>query len=182
MEDKTMSLDSYNSQYPLAYYEVGTAYSFYGHNTNLGKLVEADKETSKKYAPAIASAVVDNKKIVGGDGKWMAFTRAIGVVVDKHEATGAGDVDKITVMFETDDGSYVINKYAVGTRDVFTNEKENVSPAAVLGATTGKTEPKKPDTKSGATVETKSGATVDTVKGTTSGATVESKSGATVEG
>ena len=182
MEDRTMSLDSYNSQYPLAYYEVGTAYSFYGHNINLGKLVEADKETSKKYAPAIATAVADNTKIVGGDGKWMAFTRAIGVVVDKHEATGTGDVDKITVMFKTEDGNYVINKYAVGTHNVFTNEKENVSPAAVLGATTEIKEIQKPKTTSGATIETKSGATVDTVKGTTSGATVERKSGATVEG
>lgn len=175
-----MSLDSYNSQYPLAYYEVGTAYSFYGHNTNLGKLVEADKETSKKYSPAIAAAVADNKKFVGGDGKWMAFTRAIGVVVDKHEATGTGDVDKITVMFKTEDGSYVINKYAVGTHNVFTNEKENVSPAAVLGATAVEGAAKKPNTVSGPTVVTVSGPTIDQQPGTKTGPTVDKVTGPTV--
>ncbi len=175
-----MSLDSYNSQYPLAYYEVGTSYSFYGHNRSLGKLVEADTETSKKYAPALATAIADNKKLIGGDGEWLAFTRAIGVVIDKRETTSAGDVDEITVMFKTKEGSYVINKYAVGTHNVFTNEKENVSPAAVLGATVSNVPTKKGNVVSGPTIETKSGPTIDVQPGTKTGPTVDKVTGPTV--
>jgi hypothetical protein len=175
-----MSLDSYNSQYPLAYYDVGTAYSFYTHNLNLDKLAEADKETAKKYASALVSAVADNKKFVGGDGKWAAFTRVVGVVVEKHESTGNGDVDAVVAMFKTTGGSYVINKFAVGVQDVFTNEKEAVAPAATFGANAEAVASKKSNTISGATVATTSGATIDSIAGTTSGATVDTKSGATV--
>ena len=55
-----------------------------------------------------------------------------GVVVDKHEATGSHDISRITVMFKTADGNYVLNNYGVGIRDVFTNGKDYVLPAAVL--------------------------------------------------
>lgn len=120
-----MSLDSYNSQYPLDYYEIGTAYSFYVHNFNIPHLVEADKKISKKFSPAITSAATENPSNVGSDGKFAALTRAIGVVVEKKD-------NVITVMFKVARGKYVLNKYAVGTTNVATNENENVLPAPTL--------------------------------------------------
>lgn len=176
-----MSLDSYNSQYPLAYYEIGTAYSFYGHNTNTNKLVEADKTISKKYSSVIKVAADENKKFVGGDGKWMAFSRAIGVVVERQERTSPNDVDKIIVMFKKDDGTYVLNKYAVGTRDVYTNEKEDVMTSETLGSNATPVTAPKIGTTTGATIETTTGATVDIDAGTTTGATVETTTGATID-
>ena len=56
----------------------------------------------------------------------------IGIVVDKHEAIDERDIDKITVMFRTDDDRYVLNKYVVNSNDIFTNNKDFISPSAVL--------------------------------------------------
>ena len=61
---------------------------------------------------------------------WLVFTRAIGVVVNKQDN---GTIDFITVMFKTIDGNYVLANYAVGFLDVFTNNKDYICPAAILG-------------------------------------------------
>lgn len=175
-----MSLDSYNSQYPLAYYEVGTAYSFYCHNVGLPRLAEADAETVKKYSKALKSAIADNKGLIGGNGLYMAFTRAVGVVVAKQEKTNAEhDVDKIVVMFEVEGGKFVVEKYAVHTHDVYTNEKEAVAPAATIGAASDSKAPAAP-VVTGPTVETTTGPTVVADTNKKSGPTVVNKSGPTV--
>ena len=177
-----MSLDSYNSQYPLAYYEVGTAYSFYCHNVGLPRLVEADAALVQKYSKALKSAIADNKGLIGGDGLYMAFTRAVGVVVDKQATTDREhDVDKIVVMFEMEGGKYVVDKFAVATHDVYTNDKEAVAPAAKVGVTTGSKAPVADPGVSGPTVETVSGPTIEVQTGKKSGPTVDKVSGPTVD-
>lgn len=199
-----MSLDSYNSQYPLAYYEVGTAYSFYCHNIGFIRLKEASADIIKRYSKELKEAIAENKGHVGGNGIYMAFTRAVGVVVEKKEKTNAeNDVDKIVVMFEMADGKYIIDEFAVAACDVYTNEKEIVMPSAKIGiASTSsvegmtvttkkgnsgsktKTGPAVVDganTKTGPTVDTVTGPAVDTVTGPTVEVDTNTKTGPTID-
>lgn len=127
-----MKYMSYNSTSNISEYTVGTAYAFYVHKNSVIRMDKADHDTIKKYAPVIAAVVRDNNECTATDGQWLAFIRVFGVVVDKKEAISDNDIDRITVMFKTTDDNYVLDKYAVGIHDVFTNGKDIVLPAAVL--------------------------------------------------
>ena len=127
-----MKFVSYNSTSNLSNYAIGAAYAFYVCSDNVNLLDKAGRRTVKRYSPAIAEIVQTNNECATVSGRWLGFTRVFGVVVDKHEATGSHDISRITVMFKTADGNYELNNYGVGIRDVFTNGKDYVLPAAVL--------------------------------------------------
>lgn len=126
-----MKIKNYNSVAPLSDYELSDVCAFYLHNADLKNLSGASSAIVQQYA-SILSESVENNPFVSGDGKWGAYTRLIGVVVKKNKATATDTVDRLTVMFKTENDEYVLCQYAVGYEEVFTNNKELVSPAAVL--------------------------------------------------
>ena len=128
-----MKFASYNSTSNLSNYAIGAAYAFYVCSDNVNLLAKAAQRTVKRYSPAIDEILQANSECATVNGRWLGFTRVFGVVVDKHEATGSHDINRITVMFKTADGNYVLNNYGVGIHDIFTNGKDDVLPAAVLG-------------------------------------------------
>ena len=123
-----MKINNYNSAAPLSDYTEGTAYTFYIRNDNLPHLVEADSRTVSRYAPVI-DVLVNNKD---AGGQWMNFTRAAGIVVDKHMRTESRDVDYLVVMFKKEDGRYVLNNYIVDHHNVFTNDRDLVTPSVPI--------------------------------------------------
>ena len=127
-----MKFMSYNSTSNVSDYTVGTAYAFYVHNNNVSQLSDADQDTVRKHSSAITEIINTNRECATVNGQWLAFTRVFGVVVDKYEATGSQDIDRITVMFKTTNGNYVFKDYAVGIHNVFTNGKDMVLPTVVL--------------------------------------------------
>ena len=126
-----MKIKNYNSTKSLSNYTLGGAYTFYVHNLNLDRLTSANEETVKKYSSQLTEIALDNS-YSHNDGKYLNLTRVIGIVVEKHKAKTEKDIDKITVMFRTDDDRYVLNKYVVNTNNIFTNNKNSVSPSAVI--------------------------------------------------
>jgi hypothetical protein len=84
-----------------------------------------------KYSPVLTE-IINDDSYTNNNGQYLNFTRVIGIVIDKHEANDERDIDKITVMFRTDDDRYVLNKYVVNSNDIFTNNKDFISPSAVL--------------------------------------------------
>lgn len=126
-----MIIKNYNSTHSLSDYNLGDAYTFYLHNLNLDRLTNASEETIAKYS-SLLTEIVNDDSYTNNNGQYLNFTRVIGIVVDKHEANDERDIDKITVMFRTDDDRYVLNKYVVNSHDIFTNNKDFISPHAVL--------------------------------------------------
>ena len=126
-----MIIKNYNSTQSLSNYTLGGAYTFYVHNINLDRLTNANEEMITKYSPVLTE-IVNDDSYTNNNGQYLNFTRVIGIVIDKHEANDERDIDKITVMFRTDDDRYVLNKYIVNSNDIFTNNKDFISPSAVL--------------------------------------------------
>ena len=126
-----MNIKNYNSTLSLSNYNLGSAYTFYVHNINLDRLTNANEEMITKYSPVLTE-IVNDDSYTNNNGQYLNFTRVIGIVIDKHEANDERDIDKITVMFRTDDDRYVLNKYVVNSNDIFTNNKDFISPSAVL--------------------------------------------------
>lgn len=124
-------MKSYNSTNSLASYKLGEACAFYVHNYKLDRFTTVNEETIRKYSSYITE-IIDNSIYSENDGKWLSFTRVVGIVVGKHKATNNKDIDKIIVMFKTDGDHYILNKYVVNSNDIFTNKKDNVPPTAVL--------------------------------------------------
>ena len=126
-----MKVKNYNSTQSLSYYNLGGAYIFYIHNFNLERLTNANNETITKYSHLLTE-IVNEDYYSYKNGKYLNLTRVIGIVVEKHKAKNEKDIDKITVMFRTDDNRHVLNKYVVNTHDIFTNNKDFISPSTVL--------------------------------------------------
>ena len=126
-----MNIKNYNSTLSLSNYNLGGAYTFYVHNHNSDRLTKANEETITKYS-SLLTEIVNDESYTNNNGQYLNFTRVIGIVVDKHEANDEKDIDKITVMFRTDDDRYLLNKYVVNSNDIFTNNKDFISPSAVL--------------------------------------------------
>ena len=83
------NIESYNSSYPLAYYEVGSVYSFYGKTSSKG--TPATTEAIKKYASVLNALLVkepesaikpvrDSAEIATGRG---GMNRFYAVVIEK---------------------------------------------------------------------------------------------------
>ena len=126
------NVNNYNSCAPVSNYELGTVYSFYLHKPRMSHLFKAEKTTIQKYSDSLLEVINSNNEFVLSDGKYMNFIRVIGIVIDKCEANEPNNIDTITVMFKTSTDEYVTNKYAVNTHNVYTNNKDYVTPAAVL--------------------------------------------------
>lgn len=126
-----MNTKNYNATRSLSYYTLGDAYIFYVHDNRYDQLCKADVETINTYS-SIITEIINDGTYSQNDGKWSAYTRVIGVVVDKHKATNRNDVDTITVMFKTDREDYVLKKYAVKSNQVIVKKKREVPPSAVL--------------------------------------------------
>ena len=126
-----MIIKNYNSTESLDNYNLGEVYTFFIHDLNVSTLDEANKETINKYSSSILNIINDNDFDTGHDGRWLSFTRVIGVVVEKQKKKNENEKDTITVMFKTDD-NYLLNEYVVNSYNIITNEKDNIPPAAVL--------------------------------------------------
>lgn len=115
------ALDAYNAQYPLVYYEVGTAYSFYQHKFENGKPVAATADQVSKFGADLAAAK-NRYEFDPASGEWQAFKRAIGVVINKYKSEHLGVLE---VLFE-DDGEYTVRNYGAEMHSVFLDDKEFV--------------------------------------------------------
>lgn len=112
------NIESYNSSYPLAYYEIGKVYIFYGKKTSIGEVATSDqikmyssvlKELDEKEDSSIIKAV---KNIRTSEKEFSrSFNRFYAVVVDKIN----GKNPKIVVMFLNRGGeeTFLIRSYAV---------------------------------------------------------------------
>lgn len=75
------NIESYNSSYPLAYYEVGTLYSFYGQASAKG--TPATSDAIQKYASVLNALVIEEQESAIKPVKGSAVT-----------ATGRGGLNR----------------------------------------------------------------------------------------
>lgn len=120
------TIKNYDSCESLSNYEIGNVYSFYIHNTNLNRLVRVKEEDFKDHIQTLNQVICSNKTLIQNDSQCLNLSRAIGVIVDKHEKHSPNSVDQITVLFKTTTNEYVLNKYVVNSQNVYTNEKNYV--------------------------------------------------------
>ena len=125
-------IKNYDSRNSISTYALGDVCACYINNVRAGKFIMANNQDVKKCSTTLNKVIKENARLVGGNGKYHKLTRAVGIVVDKLQATTEQGVDMITVMFKASNGGYVLNKYAVGTNNVLTNGKNYVCPAAKL--------------------------------------------------
>lgn len=126
------TIKNYNSCNTLSTYKLGDTRAFYINNSASSHLVKASSNDTAKYAKALDKLIKDNPSLLNNSGKYHKFIRAIGVVIEKRESVNERDVDMITVMFKSTDNQYLLNKYAVGTKDVLMNGKDYVQPTATI--------------------------------------------------
>ena len=126
------TIKNYNSCNTLSTYKLGDTRAFYINNSASSRLVKANSKDAAQYAKALDKIIKTNPDLVHNSGKYGKLVRAIGVVIEKIPTKEKNGVDMITVMFKTTDGNYVLNKYAVGTKNVLLNGKDYVQPAATI--------------------------------------------------
>lgn len=115
-------LDSYYASYPLEYYELGTAYSFYARKTT--KYKPANPDNIEKFSVALNVVEEDNDSYPYS--KFSSYCiRICGVVVEKIKGNNVGHKDRIRVMFQNVDENgvieYVENLYVVNYAGVETD-------------------------------------------------------------
>ena len=103
-----MSLDSYNSTYPLEYYEVGTCYSFY-KDINGSNQRAATSEEITKFSEALEKCYSENRHIMtaGGSSYSKTISRAVGVVISKGSLESSEFKSSLDVMFMGADGGWL---------------------------------------------------------------------------
>lgn len=131
------TIKNYNSCNPLSTYKLGDTCAFYINNSASSHLVKANSKDTAQYAKVLDKVMKDNPSLLNNSGKYHKLTRAIGVVIEKREFVNEKGVDMITVMFKTTGNEYVLNKYAVGTKSVWLNEKDYVQPAVMVDVSVG---------------------------------------------
>ena len=131
MKNSTV-INSYNSLETLDSYEIGKVYSFYLHNSSINKLTKISKSDYAKYVKRLEKAITQHPEIESSKGQYFNYTRAVGIVIDKVQSNSPKRADYIVVMFKTKSNECIINKYSVNTCDVFTNDKDIVTPAAAI--------------------------------------------------
>lgn len=134
--------ESYAASYPLAYYELGTIYSFYGQASSTG--TPATAEQIRKYSPVLQELEADESTANGAYGAAATASRsncAIGryyaVVVDK---VNAGSNSYIVVMLCNKNNGrtdYYTRKYAVNS-SCFTDSKNLMQPSTHLSFSNNK--------------------------------------------
>lgn len=128
--------DSYAASYPLAYYELGTIYSFYGQASSTGTPATADQ--IRKYSSVLQELETEDSTFIGNYGAKLstghtngAIERYYAVVVDK---VNAGKDSYIVVMLcNKNDGrtEYYTRDYAVNS-SCFTDSKNLMQPSTHL--------------------------------------------------
>lgn len=111
-------IESYNSSYPLSYYEIGTVYSFYGQKNTQGNPATADQirrfsGVLKNLENAENSNAIRPVKSRASAGLNSTLNRFYAVVVDKKRKSSSS----IQVMFINRDDrgeSFLVRSYAVG--------------------------------------------------------------------
>lgn len=128
-----MSLDSYNSTYPIEYYEVGTCYSFY-KDINGSNQRAATSEEIAKFSEALEKCYSENRHIMtaGGSSYNKSISRAVGVVIEKGPLGSSEFKNALDVMFMGADGSYFVTRYGITGKNVFLNDKESITPGKVV--------------------------------------------------
>lgn len=128
-----MSLDSYNSQYPLEYYEVGTCYAFY-KSMWMGNRREATKEEIASYSDALEKSFNSNKKLlmVGNSALNHDIYRSIGAVLSKDRLEYPEFAGVLEVLFKNDGGDYFVTKYGVAGKAIYTNDHEEIIPGTTI--------------------------------------------------
>lgn len=134
--------DSYAASYPLAYYELGTIYSFYGQASSTGTPATADQ--IRKYASVLQELEADDSTFIGNYGTKLsaghtngAIGRYYAVVVDK---VNAGKDSHIVVMLCNKGNGrteYYTRKYAVNS-SCFTDSKNLMQPSTHLNFSTNR--------------------------------------------
>lgn len=142
--------DSYAASYPLAYYELGTIYSFYGQASSTGTPADADQ--IRKYSSILQELEADDSTFVGNHGAKpstsqtnSAIGRFYAVVVDK---VIAGNNSHIVVMLCNKNNGrteYYTRKYAVNS-SCFTDSKNLMQPSTHLSFSTDKKNFQQPTT------------------------------------
>lgn len=115
-------IESYNSSYPLAYYEIGKVYSFYGQTTATG--TPASEEQVRKYAPILDDLIysMENRKesaikpVKGGSSSSLSpigMNRFYAVVTNKVRS--GKDAHIVVMLCNKSNGetAYYTKQYAV---------------------------------------------------------------------
>ena len=124
-------MDSYNSQYPLEYYEVGTPYMFYVGKSNSNRKA-ASMEVINKYGPVLKKTQAQK------GGERIGNRRAVGVVTEKIPVDPKFGTGAIEVLFQgVADGKtvYMTTKYITNWKGSFHDDDESVSAAGILDMT-----------------------------------------------
>ena len=134
--------DSYAASYPLAYYELGTIYSFYGQTSLTGTPATAGQIL--KYSSILQELEADDSSFMGSYSTKSstgqtngAIGRYYAVVVDK---VNAGKDSYIVVMLCNKNNGrteYYTRKYAVNS-SCFTDSKNLMQPSTHLSFSTNK--------------------------------------------
>lgn len=123
-------IQKYNSSYPLAYYEIGTVYSFYGDGSITG--TPASSEIIQRYATVLNDLVSQEQENAIKPVKNLEVTntgrsglqRFYAVIIDKIKS---GKDAKIVVMFRNKNGDkieYYTKQYAVNYSGCETDGKD----------------------------------------------------------
>lgn len=113
------NIESYNSSYPLAYYEVGTVYSFYGQASAKG--TPAPSDAVQKYASLLNALVVGEQESAIKPVKGSAATatgrgglnRFYAVVIEKIKSGSSAYIVVMLCNKYNGKSEYYTRKYSV---------------------------------------------------------------------
>ncbi len=128
-----MSLDSYNSTYPVEYYETGSCYSFYTAVDSNNRRTATNEEITK-YSDVLEDCYSENHLIMtaGGSSYSKSICRAVGVVINKRPLDSQDYKNALDVMFMRADGSYYVTSFGIAGKKVLLNDKEIITPGKVV--------------------------------------------------
>ena len=113
------NIESYNSSYPLAYYEVGTVYSFYGQA--FAKGTPAPSDAVQKYASLLNALVAEEQESAIKPVKGYAATatgrgglnRFYAVVIEKIKSGSGAYIVVMLCNKHNGKSEYYTRKYSV---------------------------------------------------------------------
>ena len=151
-----MSLDSYNSKYPLEYYEIGTCYAFYKY-VECSNTRPATNEEISEFSKSLDDCWKENASLMtGGSSAYNhKICRAVGIVIDKGIYDTPKQKKYLVVMFIGEKNSHFVTKYILDDEwPVFLDNHESVTPGRVVSANEAAPDP-------GATAANESGPTAE---------------------
>ena len=97
-------IKNYDSRNSISTYALGDVCACYIYNARAKEFTKANNQNVKSYSKVLGEAIKEQDTFAFGNGKYHNLTRAVGIVVDKLQATTEQGVDMITVMFKTSSG------------------------------------------------------------------------------